>query len=96
MRKWDYKNMKTKDLPKGGLIPEAGTAEDYQTGNWRSRRPELDLEKCINCLFCFMWCPDSSVIVENGKVVGFDLKHCKGCGICAEECPKHAIEMKNE
>ena len=35
-----------------------------------------------------------SLIVENGKAVGFDLAHCKGCGICAKECPQDAIVMK--
>jgi pyruvate ferredoxin oxidoreductase delta subunit len=34
-----------------------------------------------------MFCPDSSIMVKEGKVIGVDLKHCKGCGICARECP---------
>ncbi len=96
MSKWDYKNMKIKDLPKGAVIPDSATAEDYETGGWRTERPELDLDKCIHCLFCYIFCPDSSVFVKDDKVVGFDLKHCKGCGICAKECPKDAIEMKDE
>ena len=44
------------------------------------------------------FCPDMAVIVEDGRVVGFDYKHCKGCGICAKECPSkvHAIDMVPE
>jgi len=94
-KKWDYSNMNSKNIPKGGVIPASGNAEDYETGGWRTKHPEVDKEKCINCLFCYMYCPDSSVIVKDGKLVGFDLKHCKGCGICAAECPKDAITMEN-
>ena len=44
-------------------------------------------------MLCYFYCPDASVLVENGKAVGFDLAHCKGCGICAKECPTDAIVM---
>ncbi len=76
-----------KDIPRGGLILEAGNAADYETGSWRSMRPIRDTEKCINCLRCWIFCPDSAIPVEDRKVMGFDLAHCKGCGICAHECP---------
>ena len=76
-----------KDIPRGGLILEAGNAADYETGSWRSMRPIRDEEKCINCLRCWIFCPDSSIPVADGKVNGFDLDHCKGCGICAHQCP---------
>lgn len=87
-----------RDLPIGGLIPEGGTSDAYDTGGWRTYRPELDTEKCINCLQCWIACPDSSILVKDGKLAGFDLKHCKGCGICAEECPDKvkAIRMIKE
>lgn len=87
-----------KDLPKGGLILEGGTAAQYETGDWRSIRPVFIPENCINCGFCWIFCPDSSVVVKDGKMTGFDYKHCKGCGICAHECPskKKAIIMKDE
>jgi len=87
-----------KDIPIGGLIIEAGNAEKYETGSWRSFRPVRDDEKCIHCLICWIFCPDSAIIVEDGKVVGVDLDHCKGCGICARECPKkvQAITMVKE
>jgi len=82
-----------KELPIGGIILEAGSAEAYRTGDWRTFRPILDEEKCIKCLRCWILCPDSAVIVEDAKVTGFDLVHCKGCGVCAFECPVDAIEM---
>jgi len=47
-------------------------------------------------MLCYFYCPDASIIVENGKAVGIDLLHCKGCGICAKECPAGAIAMKSE
>lgn len=87
-----------RDVPIAGIITEAGNAENYETGDWRIYRPVRDEGKCIHCLFCWVYCPDSAVLVEDGKVVGFDLKHCKGCGICAKECPPkvRAIEMVPE
>jgi len=47
-------------------------------------------------MICWIYCPDSSILVEDGKMIGFDYKHCKGCGICAAECPTKAIEMRDE
>jgi len=85
-------------MPLGGMVPEGGTSDEYNTGSWRTFRPIHDDKKCIHCLRCWILCPDSAILVENGKVTGIDYKHCKGCGICATECPKkvHAIEMKLE
>ncbi len=80
----------------GGLIPTCGNSVEYETGAWRSSRPILDKEKCTHCMFCWLFCPDGSIRVENGKVMGIDLAHCKGCGICAAECPRKAISMMEE
>ncbi len=88
-----------RDLPIGGILKEAGSAEKYLSGDWRIDRPVWDSEKCISCLVCWAYCPDSSIMVnEEGKMSGIDMDHCKGCGICAEECPPKvkAIEMKSE
>ncbi len=87
-----------RDLAIGGVIEKAGNAEEYETGSWRVQRPILDKNKCTSCLLCWIFCPDSSILLEDGKVSGIDLEHCKGCGICAHECPlkDKAIVMQLE
>ena len=91
------KNTIWKDLPEGDLL-DPGTANEFETGDWRSQRPKHIPENCIQCLFCWIYCPDSAVVVKDGKMDGFNFKHCKGCGICAEVCPakKKAIVMEEE
>lgn len=85
-----------KDLPIGGMILEAGNSAQYNTGAWRAFRPVRDASRCTNCMFCWVFCPDSSIRVKDEKMVGFDLLHCKGCGICANVCPVKCIEMRDE
>ena len=87
-----------REMPIGGIIFNAGSSQEYQTGGWRTYKPVYDEERCVHCLRCWILCPDSAVLVEDGKVIGFDEEHCKGCGICAAECPPrcNAIAMELE
>ncbi len=85
-----------KDIPIGGMIKKAGNAFEYKTGDWRVYRPVIDREKCIDCLLCWIHCPDSAIKVEDAKIVEVDYDHCKGCGICAEVCPVNCIKMEKE
>ncbi|MCX7714432.1 MAG: 4Fe-4S binding protein [Clostridia bacterium] len=93
---WDLNNISWKDITPGGIVEVPGSASDTITGEWRSDKPIWDKDKCKQCLICFPVCPDSSINVSEGKMVGIDYDHCKGCGICANQCPFGAIEMVRE
>ena len=89
-----------KTLPLGDVL-DGGTAVKFRTGDWRSaKKPVWNTEKCINCYFCWVNCPDCSINLDaDKKVSGIDYDHCKGCGICSEVCPTKpvkAIEMVKE
>jgi pyruvate ferredoxin oxidoreductase delta subunit len=89
-----YKELKSaKELPTGGIWNEPGSSSHRKTGDWKVLKPQMNDKKCINCMFCWAYCPDTSVIVKDGEQKGFDLEHCKGCGICAEVCPVKCIDM---
>ena len=67
-----------------------------RTGEWRSDVPVWDASRCKQCLLCAPYCPDSSIPVQAGRRLDFDLDHCKGCGICWKVCPFQAIQMQQE
>ncbi len=85
-----------KDLPQGGIIKNVPTSPAFKTGDWRTERPIFYSERCKPCFLCWLYCPDSAIIVKEGKIYSFDMDYCKGCGICAKVCPHNAIEMKEE
>ena len=93
---------KYQEMAPGGIIPQAGNAVEYNTGGWRLQKPHRRDEDCIDCLFCWVYCPDASCWTngdaEKPSVKGmqFDMEHCKGCAICAQVCPKKAIDMLPE
>ena len=84
------KSLKDIGLPvaKPGILLETNAG-------WRVVRPLLDLNKCVNCLQCYLICPDGCI----GKAAGgltIDYDYCKGCGMCARECKPGAITMISE
>ena len=75
--------------------------EAGKTGDWRAKRPVIDLSKCTpckkqkdTCYLCWLYCPDGTVTRQ--IPVEIDLTYCKGCGVCAQVCPTKAISMEVE
>ena len=91
-----YLQVPYRDLPEGIILPEAGSAEEYDTGSWTVFIAKFHPDRCIQCYICWVVCPDSSIIVKDGEVVGVDALHCKGCGLCASECPPKANALTME
>jgi pyruvate ferredoxin oxidoreductase delta subunit len=82
-----------------GVVPNISTIhqEDraYSLSNsftasvadWRIEKPVFNKDYCIDCQFCWIFCPDISIISRDKKMIGVDMDHCKGCAICVEVCP---------
>jgi 2-oxoacid:acceptor oxidoreductase delta subunit (pyruvate/2-ketoisovalerate family) len=89
LRRWE-------DLPAGGSVAPAEAAQPA-TGGWRTTgRPVPRLEACVNCLLCWLYCPDSAVLLDGETFVGIDYDYCKGCELCVEVCPVGALVMAPE
>jgi pyruvate ferredoxin oxidoreductase delta subunit len=67
-----------------------------KTGTWRTSKPIINYDKCKDCLICWMYCPESSIIRTEKDKVLIEYDYCKGCGICANVCPFKAIDMIEE
>lgn len=65
------------------------------TGSWRTSRPVVNAERCVDCGICAMYCPVNCIGSDAGRAV-IDLTYCKGCGLCRAECPKDAIDWVEE
>jgi 2-oxoacid:acceptor oxidoreductase delta subunit (pyruvate/2-ketoisovalerate family) len=68
------------------------------TGDWRTYRPVITLEKCTGCGQCYLYCPEGVVseTATGSTKFQIDYIYCKGCGICAKVCPAGAIDMHLE
>ncbi len=76
------------DIHVGGY----GVLKDVSS--WRVYTPEIDVEKCIGCKNCWIFCPETAIQWDEEKNKPWiRFEACKGCGLCANECPVNAIEM---
>ena len=82
-----------------GSVQKPVKGEAGKTGTWSSKKPIINLEKCIpvksgkpSCFNCWLYCPEA--VITRTIPPQIDLEYCKGCGICKEECPVGAISME--
>jgi len=81
------------ELPLAGMV-RPSDVERPRTGGWRTGvKPAVDLSLCVNCLLCWLYCPDSAIELDGTTFTGFDYDVCKGCELCSVVCPTEAIEM---
>ena len=76
----------------GGAVLIPGSTRNNKTGSWRTFKPSLDKDKCVDCDNCILFCPEGAI----NKDHNIDYDYCKGCGICSVECSVQAIKMKRE
>jgi pyruvate ferredoxin oxidoreductase delta subunit len=62
---------------------------------FRTERPVMDHEKCVECMMCYLLCPEGT-IYRDEKGLAIDYDFCKGCGICVCECKPGALNMVSE
>ena len=85
-----------KDLNAGSIVTDTGSADQYETGSWRSQRPIFDNSKCNKCGLCYIFCPEGCIEQQDDGLFIANLFYCKGCGICSQECPRDVISMIEE
>jgi pyruvate ferredoxin oxidoreductase delta subunit len=83
--------------PEDRKTAETNSINKY-VGDWRVVKPVWQVDLCIDCQNCWLYCPDTSIISRDKEMVGIDYDHCKGCGICSEVCPTNpkSLVMFNE
>ncbi len=84
-------------LGRAGALIRPGDYPVPLTGGWRmGKKPAVFLNRCVNCLLCWQFCPDGAVVVDGTTFLGFDYAYCKGCEICDAVCPTKAVVMIDE
>lgn len=84
------------ELAVGTAIVVPGSSRANRTGDWRSSRPIWNLNQCIKCGVCTLFCPEGCIAHRKDQYPEADLEYCKGCGICVRECFTGCIRMEEE
>ena len=86
-----------RELAVGTAITEPGSSRYNRTGDWRSSRPVWNLDNCVKCGICTVFCPEGCIAMRPAdSYPQADMEYCKGCGICVAECWTGCIAMEEE
>ena len=82
-----------------GSVQKPVIGEAGKTGTWSSKKPLIDLSKCIpvksgkpSCFNCWLYCPEGGI--TRTIPPNIDLEPCYGCGLWMGACPVKAITME--
>jgi len=86
-------------LPRVEMVKKESTkpliSYSREVADWRIFHPVIDVDKCVGCKRCLVYCPEAAIMMSGGKA-GVSYDYCKGCGICIEECRVGAITSERE
>jgi len=80
----------------GGALKNLGMGCASRAGKLMQHydvKPEVNIEECIGCGECAIWCPQDAIEVE--QYAEIDHEKCIGCGECRIVCPERAIEVED-
>ena len=80
----------------GGVLKNLGMGCASRAGKLMQHydvKPEVNIEECIGCGECEIWCPGDAIEVE--QYAEIDHEKCIGCGECRIVCPEGAIEVED-
>ncbi len=95
-KEWITEKWGASKLPWGGAVPFPATSKMFHTGDWRTERPLVSMEKCTGCTKCYFICPDDAIRLNDEFKPLFNYDFCKGCTLCNEICPRDAIYFEPE
>ncbi len=80
----------------GGVLKNLGMGCASRAGKLMQHydvEPKVDIEECIGCGECEIWCPEGAIEVE--QYAEIDYEKCIGCGECRIVCPEGAIDVED-
>lgn len=77
-------------------VPEKSRNPNFKTSSSRTYKPTVDVDQCIRCKTCWIFCPDGAIDMRGVEQPSIDYDYCTGCGICVNNCPVGAIDSKIE